>query len=109
MRRSISIACRPRSTAAGSIRRKLVDLAALRSAGLISKPLDGVRLLARGELKSALTIAVDSASRAAVAAVEQAGGTLTLAHPRNAPAADEAPAPAAPQPGSEPARAPASE
>jgi large subunit ribosomal protein L15 len=76
---------------------KPVDLAALRGAGLVSKELHGVRLLARGELKSALTIEVHSASRAAVAAVERAGGTLTLAAPRAAPvvaeaAADEAPA-----------------
>jgi len=38
-----------------------VDLLALRAAGLINKRLDGVRLLARGELKSALTIEVHSA------------------------------------------------
>ena len=82
---------------------KPVDLLALQSAGLVSKPLDGVRLLARGELKSALTIEVDSASQAAVAAVERAGGTLTLAHPRSAPAKGEAPAsaPADPEPASE--------
>jgi large subunit ribosomal protein L15 len=63
-----------------------VDLAALRAAGLVSKPLSGVRLLARGELKSALAIEVHSASKAAIAAVEKAGGRLTLAAPRSAPA-----------------------
>ena len=86
-----------------------VDLLALRGAGLISKRLDGVRLLARGELTSALTIAVDSASRAAVAAVEQAGGTLTLAQPRAAPAADDAPAAARRRAQPPAARRPASE
>jgi large subunit ribosomal protein L15 len=86
-----------------------VDLLALRAAGLISKRLDGVRLLARGELTTALTIEVDSASRTAIAAVEKAGGKLTLSQPRAAPEA-EAEAPAAAAPG-EPAAdaAPASE
>jgi large subunit ribosomal protein L15 len=76
--------------------KQTVDLAALRGAGLVGKRLDGVRLLARGELKTVLTIEVDSASHAAVAAVEKAGGTLTLAKPRAAPAADEVPAAAGP-------------
>ena len=81
---------------------KPVDLLALQSAGLVSKPLDGVRLLARGELKSALTIEVHSASRTALAAVEKAGGTLTLVQPRSAPAGDEAPGkPAEPEPAGE--------
>jgi large subunit ribosomal protein L15 len=65
-----------------------VDLLALRGAGLISKRLDGVRLLARGELTSPLTIAVDSASKAAIAAVEKAGGKLTLTQPRTEPKAE---------------------
>jgi large subunit ribosomal protein L15 len=55
---------------------KPVDLKVLQSAGLVSKPLDGVRLLARGELTSALTIAVHSASKAAAEAVLKAGGKL---------------------------------
>jgi large subunit ribosomal protein L15 len=77
---------------------KTVDLAALRAAGLINKRLDGVRLLARGELTAALTIEVHSASKAAVAAVEKAGGKLILDHPR------EADAPAAAQPAAEAAK-----
>jgi large subunit ribosomal protein L15 len=86
-----------------------VDLLVLRGAGLISKRLDGVRLLARGELRVALTIAVDSASRAAIVAVEQAGGKLTLTQPRAEPQA-EAPPPAEPLAGEPPATAaPASE
>src|SRR5918996_155208 len=86
-----------------------VDLLVLRGAGLISKRLDGVRLLARGELTTALTIAVDSASRAAIAAVERAGGKLTLTQPRAEPQA-EAPPPVE-RPAREPpaAAAPASE
>ena len=93
-----------------------VDLLALRGAGLVNKRLDGVRLLARGELKTALTIEVHSASKAAVSAVEKAGGRLILATPRAAPAADEEPAdegpaaeaaPGAPAPDAPPAAGPA--
>jgi large subunit ribosomal protein L15 len=45
---------------------------------LVGKLKDGIRLLARGELKAALTIEVDSASKAAALAVEKAGGRLVL-------------------------------
>jgi large subunit ribosomal protein L15 len=55
-----------------------VDLQALRAAGLVSRRRDGIRLLARGELSVPLTIEVDGASRAAIAAVEKAGGKLVL-------------------------------
>ena len=78
-RRSTWTACRPRSTPAGSTRRSRSISPALRAAGLVTKRLDGVRLLARGELSAALTIEVDSASKAAIAAVEKAGGKLILA------------------------------
>ena len=69
-----------------------VDLAALRAAGLVSKRRDGIRLLARGELSAPLTIEVDSASRAAIAAVEKAGGKLVLPAPKSDSAAAERPA-----------------
>src|ERR671918_1750278 len=71
-----------------------VNLQALRDAGLVSKRRDGVRLLARGELSAALTIEVDSASKAAVAAVEKAGGKLILARPRADAVAEPDAAPA---------------
>ncbi|HLY55071.1 MAG TPA: 50S ribosomal protein L15 [Stellaceae bacterium] len=45
--------------------------------GLLAKLGDGVRLLAKGEIKTALTIEVAGASAAAVAAVEAAGGKVT--------------------------------
>jgi large subunit ribosomal protein L15 len=69
-----------------------VNLQALRAAGLVSKRRDGIRLLARGELSVPLTIEVDGASRAAIAAVEKAGGTLVLPAPKSDPAAAEPPA-----------------
>ena len=58
--------------------KKPIDLAMLRAAGLVGRRLDGVRLLARGELKTGITLEVDSASKAAAAAVEKAGGKLVL-------------------------------
>ncbi len=78
-----------------------VDLLSLRAAGLISRRLDGVRLLARGQLTTALRIEVDSASKAAVAAVAKAGGELILAQVRAEapPAAEPTPAEAPPAEG----------
>ncbi len=53
--------------------------AVLRTAGLIGKQLDGVRLLGRGELKTKVTIEVTGASKAAIAAVEKLGGSVKVA------------------------------
>ena len=52
---------------------------ALVASGLVRRKLDGVRLLAKGELSAKLNIAVTGASKAAVEAVERAGGKVTLA------------------------------
>lgn len=62
--------------------------ATLIAAGLAHARLDGVRLLADGEIKRAITITVSGASAAAKAAVEQAGGTVTTTVVK--PAAEEA-------------------
>ncbi|WP_413869381.1 50S ribosomal protein L15 [Albidovulum sp.] len=59
---------------------------ALVAAGVVRRKLDGVRVLAKGEVKAKLKLSVTGASRAAIAAVEKAGGTLTVAA---APAAAE--------------------
>jgi large subunit ribosomal protein L15 len=48
------------------------------ASGLVRRRLDGVRLLAKGEVTTALSLSVTGASAAAVAAVEKAGGTVTL-------------------------------
>jgi large subunit ribosomal protein L15 len=66
-----------------------VTLQTLRGAGLVSKRRDGIRLLARGELTSPLTIEVDGASRAAIAAVEKVGGKVILPAPKAETAAAE--------------------
>jgi large subunit ribosomal protein L15 len=55
-----------------------LDGAALVSSGVLRRLGDGVRLLAKGELRTAITIEVAGASKAAVAAVEQAGGKVIL-------------------------------
>ena len=57
-----------------------IDETALRAAGVVrsSAKLAGVRLLAKGEIKRAVTIAVSGASAAARAAIEAAGGSVTV-------------------------------
>lgn len=67
---------------------KPVNEEALRGAGLIKTARDGVRLLAKGELTSKIDIEVAGASKAAIAAVEKAGGTVKLSEPLKA---DKAP------------------
>ena len=61
---------------------------ALRTAGLVrgGKASLGVRLLAKGEITRAVHITVTGASAAAVAAVEAAGGSVTVAQKADAPA-----------------------
>jgi large subunit ribosomal protein L15 len=51
------------------------------AAGLVRKSPDGVRLLAKGELTAKIDITVAGASKSAVAAVEKAGGTVTVVAP----------------------------
>jgi large subunit ribosomal protein L15 len=72
--------------------KKPIDRMALVAAGLVRPGRDGVRLLARGDVKAALTIEVAGASRAAIAAVEKAGGKVVLpAQAAETPAAGETP------------------
>ena len=60
---------------------KTIDADALIAGGLLAKTLDGVRLLAKGELSAKVTLHVHSASPAAVAAVEKAGGSVVQSSP----------------------------
>ena len=60
---------------------KLINIQALREAGLIQTARDGVRLLAKGDLTSKITIEVAGASKAAMKAVEKAGGSINLLAP----------------------------
>ncbi|MDG1281275.1 MAG: 50S ribosomal protein L15 [Pseudorhodobacter sp.] len=51
---------------------------AIIAAGLTKQKLDGIRVLAKGDVTSKITLAVTGASASAVEAVAKAGGTLTL-------------------------------
>ncbi|WP_298974920.1 50S ribosomal protein L15 [uncultured Roseobacter sp.] len=66
--------------------KKTITEDVLVESGLIRRKLDGIRVLAKGEVTGKLTIEVTGASKSAVEAVAKAGGSLTVA----APAAAEA-------------------
>ena len=55
---------------AGSV----VDAAALKKAGLVKKPLDGIKVLGNGELTKALTVQVAAYTASAKEKIEKAGG-----------------------------------
>jgi len=59
----------------------LVDAETLVKAGVLRRVKQGVRLLGGGELKTKVDFAVFGASKSAVAAVEQAGGTVKILAP----------------------------
>jgi len=65
-----------------------VDGAALVAAGVIRRQRDGIRLLAKGEIKAKLAIKVAGASEAAIAAVEKAGGSVEVIAPKPAKTAE---------------------
>ena len=52
---------------------------ALIASGAVRRKLDGVRVLAKGEITSKVDLQVTGASKSAVEAVEKAGGTLAVA------------------------------
>jgi large subunit ribosomal protein L15 len=75
--------------AAGKLEAKTpIDAASLVKAGVVRRARDGVKLLGKGEIGAAIDITVYAASASAVAAVEKAGGKVTLTKPQ--PAAPEA-------------------
>ncbi|HEY9040008.1 MAG TPA: 50S ribosomal protein L15 [Roseovarius sp.] len=61
---------------------------ALLASGLVRRKLDGVRVLAKGDVTSKITLEVTGASKSAVEAVEKAGGSLTLTGASAAQAAE---------------------
>jgi large subunit ribosomal protein L15 len=66
--------------AAGSV----VNSQALVEAGVIRRPLDGVRILAKGELKDKLDFEVAGMSKAALAIVNKLGGKVAVTIPARA-------------------------
>lgn len=61
---------------------------ALVDSGLVRRVRDGVRLLAKGEITAKIDLSVTGASKAAIAAIEAQGGSVTL--PAAAAAAEPA-------------------
>ena len=57
---------------------KAIDNAALVAAGVLRRPLDGLRILGDGEVKAKLQITAHHASASAKAAIEKAGGSVTI-------------------------------
>ena len=58
-----------------------VTAESLVKAGVLRRSKGGLRLLGRGEIKAKLNIEVHGASKAAIAAVEKAGGTVKILAP----------------------------
>ena len=65
-----------------------IDETVLVASGLVRRKLDGVRLLCKGALTSALNLKLTGASASAVTAVEQAGGSVVLTAPAEPAAAE---------------------
>jgi len=57
---------------------KAITEDSLVESGLIRRKLDGIRVLAKGEITAKVSIEVTGASKGAVEAVEKAGGKLTI-------------------------------
>jgi large subunit ribosomal protein L15 len=57
---------------------KTIDVEALVAAGLLRRAKDGVRVLGTGEISAKVGLAVAGASKSAVAAIEKAGGSVTI-------------------------------
>jgi large subunit ribosomal protein L15 len=55
-----------------------LDVEALVRAGVLRRAKDGVHLLGRGEITTPVQLSVHGASKSAIAAVEKAGGSVTV-------------------------------
>src|SRR5690606_8660170 len=58
-----------------------IDIEALVKAGVLSRAKGGVKLLGGGEIKTKVEFKVWRASKSAIAAVEKAGGSVTILAP----------------------------
>lgn len=63
---------------AGKLDAKAVNMESLKKAGILRNNAETVKLLAKGEIKAKITIEVTLASKAAVDAVEKAGGSVKV-------------------------------
>jgi large subunit ribosomal protein L15 len=73
---------------AGTIDASDVTEETLVASGLVRNARDGIRLLAKGDAPKKLKITVTGASKAAVEAVEKAGGSVTITGPSKDAAAE---------------------
>lgn len=55
-----------------------VTVASLKEAGVVRRILDGVRLLSDGDITAKVSFEIEGASKAAIAAVEKAGGSVKI-------------------------------
>jgi len=55
-----------------------IDVKALVAAGVVRRELDGLRILGEGELKAALKVKANHVSAGAKAAIEKAGGSVSI-------------------------------
>ena len=65
-----------------------IDAAALVASGLVRRELDGIRVLAKGDITSKIDLNVAGASKSAIEAVEKAGGKVTVTAPKAAEASE---------------------
>lgn len=69
--------------------KKPITEESLVESGLVRRVRDGVRLLGKGELSAKIDLTVSGASKSAIAAVEKAGGKVTVTTPAKADASAE--------------------
>ena len=56
---------------------EIVDITALKEAGIVKSANRAVKLILKGELSKALSVNLDAASKGAIAAIDKAGGAFT--------------------------------
>ncbi len=79
----VNVGALQKAVDAGKLKDGKVDADALVKAGFMSDAKDGIRLLGDGELKAKLDVSVAGASKSAIAAVEKAGGAVTILRPKH--------------------------
>jgi large subunit ribosomal protein L15 len=65
-----------------------ITVEALVAAGVCARARDGVKILGVGEIKAKVTLQVAGASKSAVAAIEKAGGSVTILNAAESAVAD---------------------
>tara|TARA_R110002095_G_scaffold171206_7_gene148781 strand:- start:1186 stop:1674 length:489 start_codon:yes stop_codon:yes gene_type:complete len=67
--------------------KKEITIETLKAAGLVRPAHQNVKILGKGDLKTALTLVVSKATKSAVTAIEKAKGSVKQLHVESAPAA----------------------